>query len=85
MDSFHNNSNKSYHVLQPILKKSISQLIKICLYKAVITPIMKYGAKAWTLTDKMEKMLMTWERKILRKIYGPTYDNGHWRIKLILN
>jgi hypothetical protein len=30
----------------------------------------------------MEKMLMTWERKILRKIYGPTYENGHWRIKI---
>ena len=26
-------------------------------------------------------MLMTWERKILRKIYGPTEENGQWRIK----
>jgi hypothetical protein len=25
---------------------------------------------------------MTWERKTLRKIYGPTCDNGHWRIKI---
>jgi len=24
---------------------------------------------------------MTWERKILRKIYGPTKENGKWRIK----
>jgi len=30
---------------------------------------------------KMKKMLMTWERKILRKIYGPTKENGQWRIK----
>jgi hypothetical protein len=30
----------------------------------------------------MEKMLMTWKRKILRKIYGPTCENGHWRIKI---
>jgi hypothetical protein len=29
----------------------------------------------------MEKMLMTWERKILRKIYGPTKENRQWRIK----
>jgi hypothetical protein len=41
-----------------------------------------YGAEAWTLTHKMEKMLMTWERKILKKIYGPTYDNGHRRITI---
>ena len=26
-------------------------------------------------------MLMTWEKKILRKIYGPTKENGQWRIK----
>ena len=24
---------------------------------------------------------MTWERKIARKIYGPTKENGQWRIK----
>jgi hypothetical protein len=40
-----------------------------------------YGAETWTLTSKIEKMLMTWERKILRRIYGPTKENGHWRIK----
>jgi hypothetical protein len=27
-------------------------------------------------------MLMTWEGKILRKIYGPTKENGQWRIKM---
>jgi hypothetical protein len=26
-------------------------------------------------------MLMTWERKILRKIYRPIKENGQWRIK----
>jgi hypothetical protein len=25
---------------------------------------------------------MTWERKILRKIYGPIHENGHWRIEI---
>ena len=29
----------------------------------------------------MLKMLTTWERKILRKIYGPTKEDGQWRIK----
>jgi hypothetical protein len=41
-----------------------------------------YGAKTWTLTNKIEKkMLITWERKILRKLYGLTKQNGQWRIK----
>jgi transcription termination factor 2 len=40
-----------------------------------------YGAETWTLTNKIEKKLMTWERKILRKTCGPTKENGQWRIK----
>jgi hypothetical protein len=40
-----------------------------------------YGAETWTVTSKIEKMFMTWERKVLRKIYGPTKENGQWRIK----
>jgi hypothetical protein len=40
-----------------------------------------YGAETRALTNKIEKMLMTWERKLLRKICGPTKENGQWRIK----
>jgi hypothetical protein len=50
-------------------------------YKTIIRPVVTYGAETWTLTSKMEKMLMTQERKILRKTYGPTKENGQWRIK----
>ena len=71
-------------VLGPILKtSSISQSIKIRLYKAIIRPTGIYGAETWTVTSKIEKMLMTWEKKILREIYGPTKENGQWRIKTI--
>jgi hypothetical protein len=34
------------------------------------------------LTEKIRKLLMTWERKVLRKIYGPTKENGCWRIRM---
>ena len=47
----------------------------------IVRPAVTYGAETWTLTSKTEKMLLTWERKILRKIYGPTKENGQWRIK----
>jgi hypothetical protein len=46
-----------------------------------IRPIMIYRAETWSLTNKIENILMTWERKILRKIYGPTNENEQWRIK----
>ena len=61
--------NKCYYALGPILRRrSISQSVKIRLYKTIICPAVIYGAETWTLTNKIENMLMTWERKILRKI-----------------
>ena len=44
---------------------------------------MTYGAETWTLTSKIKKKknVKGWERKIFRKIYGPTKENGQWRIK----
>ena len=73
--------NKCCYALGTILKRrSISQPIKICLI-TIIGPVVAYGAETWTLTSKMEKMFMTWEGKILRKIYGPTKENRQWRIK----
>jgi hypothetical protein len=35
----------------------------------------------WAITGKMASSLMTWERKILRKIYGPKCEQGLWRIR----
>jgi hypothetical protein len=67
--------------LGPILKRrSIYQSIKILLYKTIIRPTVTYGAETWTVRNKIDNMLMTWERK-MRKIYGPTKENGQWRIK----
>ena len=38
---------------------------------------------AWTLTQTAEQMLNTFERKILRRIYGTTQDGGRWRPRWI--
>jgi hypothetical protein len=75
--------NKCYRALGHLLKKRyITQALRGSLYKTIIRPIVTYGAESWTLTNKMEKVLMMWGRKILRKIYGPTYENGYWRMKM---
>ena len=34
------------------------------------------------LTNKMDRVLIIWEREILRIIYGPVYENGYWRMKI---
>ena len=33
----------------------------------------------WTLTKKEEQVLLIFERKIFRSIYGPKYENGEWK------
>jgi len=40
-----------------------------------------YGCEAWTLTDRDEQHLRIFERRILRKIFGPVQnEDGSWRI-----
>jgi len=43
---------------------------------------MTYGSEAWTLTNRDEQCLRIFERRILKKIYGPV-QNGDvsWRIR----
>ena len=37
------------------------------------------GSEAWCLTANGEKNLRIWERKVLRKIFGPICVAGYWR------
>ena len=42
---------------------------------------MTYECEAWTLTDRDEQNLRIFERRILRKIFGPVQnEDGSWRI-----
>jgi hypothetical protein len=65
--------NKCYHAIGHLLKKRyITQALRVGLYKTIMRQIVTYIAESWTLMNKMERVLVTWERKILRKLYGPT-------------
>ena len=44
---------------------------------------MSYEQEAWTLTKKEEQALLIFERKILRRIYGPKYEKGEWKSRTI--
>jgi hypothetical protein len=43
--------------------------------------VVTYGSETWCLRANDERSLRTWERKVLRKVYEPVYDNGIWRIR----
>jgi hypothetical protein len=59
----------------------LSRATKIRLYKTLIRPVVTYGAGTWTMTKKEEQALLIFERKIFRRIYGPKYEDGEWKIR----
>ena len=52
------------------------------VHRSVIRPIVVYGCETWVLKENIIQKLSVFERKILRKIFGPTKEaNGIWRIE----
>ena len=44
---------------------------------------MTYGCEAWILINRDERYLRIFERRILRKIFGPVQnEDGSWRIRM---
>jgi hypothetical protein len=61
----------------------VGRQLKLRIYKVLIRPIVTYGCETWTLTCFDEQQLRTFERKILRKIFGPVQNSdGSWRIRM---
>ena len=51
-------------------------MAKLKLYCSVIRPVVTYACETWTLKETIINRLMVFERKILRKIFGPNNENG---------
>ena len=49
------------------------------LYKTVIWPTVTCGAEIWTFKLADEQHLRVFERKIIRRIYGPVFIDGEWK------
>jgi hypothetical protein len=59
--------------------RALNRSSKLKIYKNLIRPVVTYGCEAWTLTDRDEKHLRIFERRILRKIFGPVQnEDGFW-------
>jgi hypothetical protein len=55
--------------------------IKVKIYKTVILPVVLYGRETLTLTLREEHRLRVFEKRLLRRIFGPKRDEvtGEWR------
>jgi hypothetical protein len=51
------------------------------MYKTVIRPIVTYACETWILTRKDELTIITWERMVLRRIFGPICQRGCYRMR----
>jgi len=60
----------------------VSKKSKLKLYWSIIRPKVTYGCEVWVLKGTVKNNLMVFERKVLRKIFGPRKErDGTWRIK----
>ena len=51
-----------------------------------VRPIVTYGCETWAMIVTEQNRLLVFERRVLRKIYGPTQGNdGAWRTKQMKN
>lgn len=60
-------------------KPSYRQKNKIKIYKMLIKPILTYACETWTLSKSDENLLCTFERKIIRRIFGGINIDDEWR------
>jgi hypothetical protein len=52
------------------------------MYWTLVRPVVMYACKTWVLKESIKQKLWVLERKILRRIIGPTKErDGTWRIK----
>jgi hypothetical protein len=51
------------------------------IYKTMIRPVVTYASETWALTAKDKNNLRSFERHILRKIFGPVNIDSIWKIR----
>jgi hypothetical protein len=62
--------------------RALNRSSKLKIYTNLIRSAVIHGCETWTLTSLNEQQLRIFERKILRKMFGPVQDeNGIWRIR----
>lgn len=75
-------ANRAFFSITNIIKsKTVHRNTKLLLYKTLIRPVVMYGSENWSLTKKMADTVDRFERKILRRIFGPVCENDTWRIR----
>jgi hypothetical protein len=74
--------NACYNSVQNLLSPSLlSKNLKIKINRTIILPVVLYGCETWSLTLREEHRLGMFENRVLRRVFGPKWDEvtGEWR------
>jgi len=72
---------KAYYANQKFFKgRLVTKYSKLKLYRTVIRPLVTHASDTRVLKETIIQKLLVFERKILRRIFGPTKENQIWRI-----
>jgi hypothetical protein len=77
-----NSRNACYHSVQSLLSlRLLSRNLKVKIYKTIILPVVLHACETWSLTLREEHRLKVFEKRVLRRIFGPKRDGvaGEWR------
>ena len=72
----------SYNSVQNLLSyRLLSKNIKSKIYRTIILSVVLYGCETWSLLMREECRLRVFEKRVLRRIFGPKKDEvtGEWR------
>jgi hypothetical protein len=76
--------NKAFYANQDLFKsKLLTKNSELRMYKTLVRPVVTHACETWLLKEKnINTKLTVFERKVLRRIYGPTKEKDRtWRIK----
>jgi hypothetical protein len=77
-----NLGNTCYRSVQSLLSsRLLSTNVKVKIHKTIILPVVLYGSETWCLTLREENRLRVFEKRVLKRIFGPKRDEltGEWR------
>jgi hypothetical protein len=49
------------------------------MYKVLVRSVLTYASETWTVSERNERWLSLFERKVLRCIFGAKQENRTWR------
>jgi hypothetical protein len=77
-----NSGNACYHSIENLLScRLLYKNLKIRIYKTISLPVVLYGCETWSLNLGEEHKLGVFKNRVLRRIFGPKWDEvtGGWR------